>query len=132
MTRKQPGFRTEATKYRLTRRSGLQGGLALAGVFAVSGRAAAAPVMMRFGSDSPIDAPHTKSALVMKELVESRTSGRVQVIVFPDGQLGGNVTMLNSIKAGTLDAVVTASSLISSAVPEIDVFCLPFLYPDPL
>jgi TRAP-type transport system periplasmic protein len=118
-----------------TRRNTLKGGLALGagltiGTFGIIGKASAAPVTMRFGSDSPIGAPHTKSALVMKELVESRTSGRVLVTVFPDGQLGGNGAMTNSIKAGTLDAVVTAVSLISPAVPEIDVFSLPFLYQD--
>jgi len=38
--------------------------------------------------------------------------------------------MTTSIKSGTLDAVVTAVSLISPAVPQIDVFSLPFLYKD--
>jgi tripartite ATP-independent transporter DctP family solute receptor len=119
----------------LTRRNALKGGLALGagltvGAFGIIGRASAAPITMRFGSDSPIGAPHTKSALVMKELIESRTSGRVQVIVFPDAQLGANGAMTNSIKAGTLDAVVTAVSILSPAVPEIDVFSLPFLYQD--
>ena len=119
----------------LTRRSTIKGGLALGaglavGTFGIIGRASAAAVTMRFGSDSPIGAPHTKSALVMKELVESRTSGRVQVTIFPDAQLGSNGAMTNSIKSGGLDAVVTAVSIISPAVPEIDVFSLPFLYQD--
>jgi TRAP-type transport system periplasmic protein len=133
------GIRTStnarAARRSLTRRDALKGGLALGagisvGTFAIIGKASAAPVTLRFGSDSPMGAPHTKSALVMKELVESRTSGRVQVTVFPDGQLGGNMVMTNAIKAGTLDAVVTAVSIISPAVPEIDVFSLPFLYQD--
>jgi tripartite ATP-independent transporter DctP family solute receptor len=85
---------------------------------------------MRFGSDSPIGAAHSKSALVLKELVESRTAGRVEVTIFPDAQLGGNGPMTNSVKAGTLDAVVTDMSHISVAVPETDVFDLPFLYDD--
>jgi tripartite ATP-independent transporter DctP family solute receptor len=124
-----------ASRRSLTRRDTLKGGLALGagitvGTFGIIGKASAAPVTLRFGSDSPMGAPHTKSALVMKELVESRTSGRVQVTVFPDGQLGGNMVMTNAIKAGTLDAVVTAVSIISPAVPEIDVFSLPFLYQD--
>src|SRR6266567_2250673 len=77
----------------ITRRSTLKGGLALgagltAGAFGIVGRASAAPVTMRFGSDSPIGAAHTKSAVVLKDLVEKGTSGRVQVTIFPDGQLG--------------------------------------------
>jgi len=116
-----------------SRRKALKGGLALGagltvGTFGIIGRTSAAPVTLRFGSDSPLGAPHTKSALVMKELVESRTSGRVQVAIFPDGQLGGNGPMTNSVKTGSLDAVVVDVGHISVAVPEADVFNLPFLY----
>jgi TRAP-type transport system periplasmic protein len=125
--------RTETNGRPFTRRTALKRGLALGTgltAFGIIGRAAAVPVTMRFGSDSPIGAPHTKSALVLKELVESRTSGRVQVTIFPDGQLGSNGPMTNSVKAGTLDAVVTSIANISVAVPEADVFNLPFLYKD--
>jgi tripartite ATP-independent transporter DctP family solute receptor len=119
----------------LTRRSALKGGLWLgagltAGAFGIIGRATAAPVTMRFGSDSPIGAPHTKSALVLKELVEKGTAGRVEVTIFPDGQVGSNGPMTNSVKAGTLDAVVTDVTYLSTAVAEADVFNLPFLYTD--
>lgn len=119
----------------VTRRLALKGGLAL-GVglapFGIIGRASAAPITMRFGSDSPIGAAHTKSAVVLKNFVESHTSGRVEVTIFPDGQLGSNGPMTNSVKAGTLDAVVTDVTYISTAVPEADVFNLPFLYTDTL
>jgi len=119
----------------LTRRSTLKGGLALGagftlGTFAIIGKASAAPISFRFGSDSPIGAPHTKSAVVMKELVEKGTEGRVEVTIFPDSQLGGGQAMANAVKSGTLDAVVTAVSVLAPAVPEVDVYCLPLLYKD--
>src|SRR5215475_9468447 len=129
------GRRTSAVAARrLTRRSALKSGFVLGagvsfGTFAIIGRASAA-VTMRFGSDSPMAAPHTKSAVVMKELVERDTSGRVQVAIYPDGQLGGNGPMMNSIKTGSLDAVMADMSHVSAAVPETDVFNLPFLYRD--
>jgi len=119
----------------VSRRRALKAGLALGAAFTGSafgiiGRAAAAPITLRFGSDSPIGAAHTKSAVVFKDLVERGTSGRVEVTIFPDGQLGSNGPMTNSVKAGTLDAVVTDVTYISTAVPEADVFNLPFLYTD--
>lgn len=129
MTSKQSRHGTGGD-HRFTRRSGLQGTLALAGMFAIVGRASAATVTMRFGSDSPLGAPHSKSALVMKELVESRTSGRIQVTIFPDAQLGANGPMTNSIKSGSLDALVTDLGHLSAAVPQADVFNLPFLFRD--
>jgi TRAP-type transport system periplasmic protein len=128
-------LRAAASRRPVTRRTTLKGGLALGsglalGTFAIIGKASAAPISMRFGSDSPMDSPHTKSAIVMKELVDKGTSGRVEVTIFPDGPLGGSGAMTNSIKSGTLDAVVTGVTLISSAVPAADVFSLPFLYKD--
>jgi tripartite ATP-independent transporter DctP family solute receptor len=93
-----------------------------------AGAAKADTVTMRFGSDSPISAPHTKSALVFKELVGRRTSGRIQVTIFPDGQLGDAGAMLNSVKTASLDAVVVDVGHISTAVPEADVVSLPFLF----
>jgi tripartite ATP-independent transporter DctP family solute receptor len=133
MASKENRRRAAASGRLVTRRSTLKGGLALGasftgGTFGIIGRASAAPVTMRFGSDSPIGAAHTKSAVVLKELVERGTQGRVEVTIFPDGQLGSNGPMTNSVKAGTLDAVVTDVTYISTAVPEADVFNLPFLY----
>jgi tripartite ATP-independent transporter DctP family solute receptor len=119
----------------ISRRNTLKAALALGatftgGSFGNIGRASAAPITLKFGSDSPIGAAHTKSAVVFKDLVERGTSGRVEVTIFPDGQLGSNGPMTNSVKAGTLDAVVTDVTYISTAVPEADVFNLPFLYTD--
>lgn len=129
------GAKSVTSSRELTRRSTLKGGLAVGagitfGTFAIIGKASAAAITMRFGSDSPIGAPHTKSALVLKELVEKGTQGRVEVVVFPDSQLGNNQTMTNGIKAGTLDGVVTDVSHISAAVGETDVFNLPFVFKD--
>jgi tripartite ATP-independent transporter DctP family solute receptor len=117
-----------------TRRSVLKGGLAMSlgaafGTFAIR-KASAQSIVLRFGSDSPIGAPHTQSAVAFKEIVEKRTSGRIQVTIFPDSQLGNNNVMTNSVKAGTLDAVVTDVSYISAAVPQADVFNLPFVFRD--
>jgi tripartite ATP-independent transporter DctP family solute receptor len=119
----------------LDRRSVLTGGLALgAGLgvtsFNIGGVQAAGAVTMKYGSDSPMTAPHTKSAVVMKQLVEERTQGRVKVTIFPDGQLGSNDEMTNAVKAGTLDAVTTDTSVMSSAVAQADIFQLPFLFGD--
>jgi tripartite ATP-independent transporter DctP family solute receptor len=123
-------FGTSLTRRSLLKRGGTLGAGLTIGTFGIIGKASAAPIIMRFGSDSPIGAAHTKSAVVLKELVESRTQGRVQVTIFPDSQVGDNGLMTNSVKAGTLDAVVTDVTYISTAVPQADLFNLPFLYKD--
>jgi tripartite ATP-independent transporter DctP family solute receptor len=68
----------------------------------------------------------------LKEQVENRTNGRVKVLIFPDAQLGSNEAMNNSMKAGTLDGVMTDLGSLSTAVSEVDLFSLPFLFTDTL
>ncbi len=120
----------------ITRRETLMRGLAGAGGLMVAGLAGSGPsaaadvVSMRVGSDSPINAPHTASAVKLKEEIERQTGGRIKVTIFPDSQLGSNEAMSNSVKAGTLDAVVTDVAVMSVSVPQGDVFSLPFLFSD--
>jgi tripartite ATP-independent transporter DctP family solute receptor len=102
-----------------------------AAVTAFHTRAARAQtVTMRVGSDVPIDAPHTVSAVKLKENVEKLTDGRVKVEIFPNSQLGDSTAMTVSVKSGTLDAVMTAASNLALSVPSADVFNLPFLFKD--
>jgi TRAP-type transport system periplasmic protein len=117
----------------VSRRTLLRSGLAFTasvGARAWAQKSSAPRLTMRFGSDSPLGSPHTSSAIALKQIVEERTAGRVAVTIFPDGELGSNGVMTNSVKSGTLDAVVTDMSHISVAVPEADVFNLPFVYRD--
>jgi len=111
-------------------KTGLAFGLGLAAPSIIGLREAAAATILRFGSDSPLKAPHTVSATTFKSEVEKRTEGRVHVAIFPDAQLGSNEVMTNSVKAGTLDAVVTDVANVSAAVPPAEVFSLPFLFKD--
>ena len=92
--------------------------------------ARAAGVQMRVGSDSPLADEHSIALVKLKELVETKTSGRVTITIFPNAQLGDNVAMMNSVKAGTLDGNYTDVGSLSGAVPEVDVVSLPFLFAD--
>ncbi len=119
----------------LTRRDALTCGVAGMGLLAgglagIRPSLAASSISMRIGSDSPIDAPHTASAVAMKQQIERESGGRITVTIFPDSQLGSNEAMSNSVKAGTLDAVVTDVAVMSAAVPQADVFNMPFLFAD--
>jgi tripartite ATP-independent transporter DctP family solute receptor len=87
-------------------------------------------ITMKLGSDSPTTSPHTAAMLKMKKLIEDGTDGRVKCNVFANGTLGANDVMLNSIKAGTLDAMICDFPPASASVPECGVFNLPFLFSD--
>jgi tripartite ATP-independent transporter DctP family solute receptor len=118
---------------RFSRRDALRG--AMLGAMATAagiGAVEAQTVTLRVGSDVPIDAPHSMSAVKLKESVERLTNGRIKVEIFPNSQLGDSTAMTTSVKSGTLDAVMTAASNLALAVPAADVFNLPFLFKDGL
>jgi tripartite ATP-independent transporter DctP family solute receptor len=106
------------------------GATAVAGGAFRIGRAKADTITMRVGSDSPVDAPHTLSAVRLKEGVEKFTDGRIKVEIFPNSQLGDNAAMSTSVKSGVLDAVMTDVANLAISVPSADVFNLPFLFKD--
>jgi tripartite ATP-independent transporter DctP family solute receptor len=111
-------------------RAAMLGVIVSATVVFGSEAAEAQTITMRIGSDVPLDAPHTVSAVKMKESVEKLTDGRIKVEIFPNSQLGDSTAMTISVKSGTLDAVMTAASNLALAVPAADVFNLPFLFKD--
>jgi tripartite ATP-independent transporter DctP family solute receptor len=118
-----------ALKRRDLLRSGLLFGAGLAGVDLLApSKASAQTVTMRLGSDSPMADEHNVGFVKLKEEVESKTNGRIKVVIFPDAQLGSNEAMNNAMKAGTLDGVMTDVASLSVAVPEMDIFSLPFLF----
>lgn len=117
---------------RFSRRQALGGMLAGASVAAVGivhpRSSAAQTVTMRVGTDSPIGDQHSVAMVKFKQEVEAKTNGRIKVTIFPDAQLGGNEVMINSIKAGTLDGMISDVGVLTGAVPEADIFSMPFLF----
>ncbi len=63
-----------------------------------------------------------------KELVEKETNGRIKMQLFPDGQMGNDQSMMDSLKMGTLDMMVTSSAPIANTTKTFLVFDLPFLF----
>lgn len=65
-----------------------------------------------------------------KELVESRSNGRISVQVFPNGQLGDQKNYISQMQAGNIQAAEITSTLLSPLDPEFAVFDLPYLAKD--
>lgn len=63
--------------------------------------------------------------------VAAKTNGKVEVQVFPNGQLGTDERQAaESLQLGNIQATVVASGAVASFTPKVDVFNLPFLFRD--
>ena len=83
-----------------------------------------------FGHGFMLETPHHKASLRFKELVEQRSGGRVKVNVFPAGQLGSAKDMFEGLQMGSQQIALLPTARISGFNPKLQLFDLPFLFPN--
>ncbi|MDU5081691.1 TRAP transporter substrate-binding protein [uncultured Tissierella sp.] len=76
------------------------------------------------------ETPHHKAAIKFKEEVEQATNGKVKVNLFPSGQLGSAREMFEGLQMGTQEIALVPTARISGFAPELQLFDLPFLFPN--
>jgi TRAP-type transport system periplasmic protein len=75
--------------------------------------------------------PRSLAAERFAELVNEGTDGRIEIQIQGSEQLGSDVEMLDSVQAGTLDITANSQGPLSTLVPEVALFGLPFLFSTP-
>ena len=103
--------------------------LALASSFAFS--SAFAQTKLRYAHVGVANAPQTLYADEVAKLVKERTSGRIEIQVFPNSQLGGVGEMVDGIKAGAIAMGHHDFASLGKILPATAVFNTPFVYRDP-
>ncbi len=117
---------------RVTRRTlAAAAGAALAAP-ALIGRAQAAPLKLRASTSLPNDPKFSAGRVyydtLVKHLAEDGLDGQVSVAFFPDNQLGQEIDVVNSVKLGVIDLMISGSSIWANVVPAIGVLDLGYLF----
>lgn len=89
--------------------------------------ATAAEHTIRLGHAQPTSDIFHQVAERFKAGVEEKTGGKVEVKIFPSGQLGKIRDMVEGLRVGTVQAVIDAPSRLATYTPKADVFKLPYL-----
>jgi C4-dicarboxylate-binding protein DctP len=87
-------------------------------------------IEISYGHGFMPETPHHKAALKFKEEVEAKTNGQVVVTIFPSGQLGSAREMFEGVQMETQEIALLPTARISGFAPELQLFDLPFLFPD--
>lgn len=103
-------------------------GFALIGLGAAT-PASAAEFTMKFGISSAEDAEHT-IARTIKETVESKSKGRIEVQIYPRGQLGSQSATIQGVQTGTVEGFMTPADFYAGIDPRLGVLSFPFLFKD--
>ncbi|MDQ3189991.1 MAG: TRAP transporter substrate-binding protein DctP [Bacteroidota bacterium] len=85
---------------------------------------------VKFGSVIPKDSPWETGLNEYIMYAEGKSQGALKFKTYLGGQLGGEVEMIKSVAMGTLEAggFTTAALAEALAIPELQVFELPFLF----
>jgi tripartite ATP-independent transporter DctP family solute receptor len=89
---------------------------------------AADPVKLRFAHVLDTRSPIHQGALKFKELVESRSGGKIIIEVYPHSQLGGERDIAEGIRLGSIDMGEISCSALSGLIRQAGIFNLPYLF----
>jgi tripartite ATP-independent transporter DctP family solute receptor len=109
---------------------GIAAGLALSP--AIIGRAQAATTKLKLSSSQANDPKYANGRVyydnLVKQLKANGISDQIDVAFFPDNQLGQEIDVINSVKLGVIDMMVSGSSISANLVPLVGTFDLGYLF----
>ncbi len=113
---------------RMNRLHGLWYALAVTIALAASGQsAAAADYTMKLGLTSAEDSEHNH-ARAIKAAIEAATNGKVEVQIFPRGQLGSQSATIQGLQLGTVEGFITPADFYAGIDPRMGVLSFPFIF----
>jgi TRAP-type transport system periplasmic protein len=92
--------------------------------------AAAAQRKFSFGYDQPHTTAYGIAADLFDAKLQELSGGKLGINQFPGAQLGQEPVMLQKLRAGDIDFIITATANAASVAPEAGVFSLHFIFRD--
>lgn len=92
------------------------------------GNSSGAVYTITAGTESTEENLYYKTLAYFKEYVEAATDGAINVKIYPNSELGDELSMLEQARSGDLDAVVVGGGNLASLVPELQLLSVPYLW----
>ncbi|OGR28847.1 MAG: C4-dicarboxylate ABC transporter substrate-binding protein [Desulfobacterales bacterium RIFOXYA12_FULL_46_15] len=110
---------------------GLIGIVILMGLILPAGPVLAAePGKVKFGHVAPPFHGLSKGAEAFSAHVKEKTQGRIDIAVFPAGQLGSEVAMGELVQVGAIEIASITTAVLQNFVPQCSVIDMPFIFPN--
>ncbi len=97
---------------------------------AISTRARAAEITLRYGNNAALDHPVNIRARQVADRVKAQTNGRVEMQIFPNSQLGGDTDSISQLRSGGIDMLTLSGLILSILVPVASINGIGFAFPD--
>lgn len=87
-------------------------------------------ITLKLGHKAPVENDLHLISLKFKELVEDKTDGRINIEIYPQGQLGNDRDLIEAMQFGTVDMSVNITAVYSNFEPLFGTLDLPYLFSD--
>lgn len=105
------------------------GTLALAGLAAVAAIGAADAKELKLSTQVAAPHPFVDMAQYFADEVKKRTDGDLTVKVFTGAALGKDPAVINEMKIGTVDFIISSTNNAAKLVPQFQIFSLYYMFP---
>jgi tripartite ATP-independent transporter DctP family solute receptor len=106
--------------------------IAASGILMASlGGAQAAPdgkIVMKLGHTLAPSNHYQLTALEFAKSVNQKSNGKIEVQVFPQSQLGGEVQMTQALRTGTQDMMISGQAAMVNTIKQWEIFDVPYLF----
>jgi tripartite ATP-independent transporter DctP family solute receptor len=114
----------------ISRRTVLAAGAALP-LFAIRTRPAhAAEFTYKFANNVPLTHPMNVRAAEAAKRIKEKTSGKLEIQIFPNNQLGGDTDTLGQLRAGAVEFFTLSGLILSTLVPVASINGVGFAFKD--
>jgi TRAP-type transport system periplasmic protein len=86
---------------------------------------------LRLAHAGPESSSQHLAALELAKMVKERSSGKLELQVYPASQLGNDATVIGGVRGGTIDIMMAGSVNFAGLTPRIGALDLPFLFRGP-
>jgi TRAP-type transport system periplasmic protein len=103
---------------------------AIAASTGMAGRLSAQTTVIRWGSVLANSHPEVQMAERIAKEVKEKTSGRIDIQIFPNSQLGSGKEMIEAVSAGALQITTDGAGQLGAFLPALSVLEAPYLWRD--
>src|SRR5262245_15066389 len=83
---------------------------------------------LRIGHVTSLQAIAGQGSSKLKEVAEKLSNGEIEVQIFPNSQLGGELEMVSQVRLGALDMAMAGSGIVAAIEPTFPIPEPPFIW----
>jgi TRAP-type C4-dicarboxylate transport system substrate-binding protein len=116
-------------RIKLSRRHVVAGAAGLGAATILHWPANAAEFTYKFGSSSPMEHPAMAHTQIAADKIKQETNGRLEIVLYPSSQLGGDTAMISQVISGALQMYMLPVDLLAPRNPVCGITGVGFAFP---